>query len=106
MVYGLDADTGDMLWANIDLAGHDCGLGNPPFDNNYNHSPGGTNLVYYGVVATPVIDIYSGTAPTPTAFVVSACVIATQPQNVKWNLDAINLRTGAVIGSTRFRRRV
>ncbi len=100
MVYGLDADTGDMLWANIDLAGHDCGLGNPPFDNNYNHSPGGTNLVYYGVVATPVIDIYSGTAPTPTAFVVSACVIATQPQNVKWNLDAINLRTGAVIGST------
>ena len=74
MVYAFNADTGGIAVATINLAGLDCGSGSAPFDNNYDHSPGGTNLIYYGVVATPVIDIYSGTAPTPTAFVVSACV--------------------------------
>jgi outer membrane protein assembly factor BamB len=70
--YAFDTSDGTPLWS-ANLA-NDCGSTGVPFDNNYSHSPGGTNLVYYGVVATPVIDIYSGTAPVPTAFVVSACV--------------------------------
>jgi outer membrane protein assembly factor BamB len=61
-LYAFDTSDGAVLWS-VNLA-NDCGnLVGVPFDNNYGHNPGGTNLVYYGVVATPVIDIYSDTAP-------------------------------------------
>ena len=57
-------------------------------------------MVYYGVVATPVVDIYSGTAPVPTAFVVSSCVTSASPELIHWNLDAISLETGVSMGTT------
>jgi len=97
-VYAYDTGTGALLWS-ISVAG-DCGENGVPFDNNYGHNPGGTNLVYYGVVAAPVVDIYSGTAPVPTAFIASACVGSTGSETIQWNLDAISLETGSEIGTT------
>jgi hypothetical protein len=99
-VYAFNTATGVAAWPPINLAYNDCGgSAGSPFDNYFMHNPGSTNVVYYGVVATPVIDIYSNTAQFgPTAFVVSACVTLSTSNQVQWNLDAINLETGSRIG--------
>jgi hypothetical protein len=98
LVYAFNTSTGAEAWTNpVNLAA-DCTTG-VPFVNNFSHNPGGTNLPYYGVVATPVIDIYPGIPPVPTAFVVSACVSSYASDNIQWNLDAINLESGAKMGS-------
>lgn len=97
-VYAFDTSDGTILWS-ANLA-NDCGVGTGlPFDNTFKHSPGGTNLVYYGVVATPVIDIYSNVTQVPVAFVVSACVLSAGSSKIQWNLDAINIETGQVMNS-------
>ena len=99
-LYAFNTSTGAEAWsAPLNLATADCGSSGAPFDNNIGHNPGGANLVYYGIVATPVIDIYTNTAPVPTAFVVAACVGPSNPSHIQWNLDAINLETGAEIGN-------
>jgi hypothetical protein len=99
-IYAFDTSTGAQVsWSPINLATQDCLSSGQAFDNSFGHNPGGTNLPYYGVVATPVIDVYPGIATAPTAFVVSACVTSLGSNHIQWNLDAINLQTGAVGGS-------
>ena len=101
-LYAYDTTSSAQLpWSPINLATQDCGLqAGQPFNNNFKHNPGGTNLPYYGIVATPVIDVYPGIATAPTVFVVSACVTSAASNQIQWNLDAINLQTGGSMGST------
>jgi hypothetical protein len=97
-VYAFNTATGSQVsWSPVSLAG-DCGTNAVPFVNNFNHNPGGANLPYYGVVSTPVIDIYPDIPPVPTAFVVSACATSYTSDQIQWNLDAINLETGSSMG--------
>jgi len=72
-----------------------CGLNSQVFYDKYNGLPGATNLPYYGIVSTPVIDHTSATRPT--LFVVSACTAqGTNVTTIKWFLDAVDLTTGAI----------
>jgi hypothetical protein len=94
---------GSILW-EVDLLGgatqgQHCGQGGAPFvGKNYNGDPGGTNLAYYGAVATPVID--TAVSGHPVLHVVSACVPSGSPKQIGWFLDAIDLTTGAIVGTT------
>jgi len=97
-VYGFDTSSGGQVWTAINLAASDCPNG-VPFNDKYSYNPGAVNLQYYGVVATPVIDVYSAVTSVPVAFVTSACVSSSSPEQIQWNLDAINLETGAEIGN-------
>src|SRR5579863_239242 len=93
-VYAFDTRTGDLLWSvNVGL---DCGSTGVPFLNNHAALPGASNLPYYGVVATPVIDTVPG---TPYVFVVSACTATFDSTAIQWNLDAIDLKYGKIRAS-------
>lgn len=98
-VYAFDTGTspasGNTLWSiNLSRAPGHC---NPstggPFINNHEGEPGVQNLPYYGIVATPVIDIAPADA---TAFVVSACVDTPTSTATSWFLDAIDLTNGTI----------
>ncbi|HTS68708.1 MAG TPA: hypothetical protein VMO17_06965, partial [Terriglobia bacterium] len=57
---------------------------------------GATNLPYYGIVSTPVID-HAG-SNNPTLFVVSACTPpGTNQTGIQWFLDAVDLTTGTTV---------
>jgi hypothetical protein len=91
-VYAYDTSTGAQLWFQ-NLAQHDCGSGATPFENTPTHNPGGANLDYYGIVATPVIDVVPADA---VAFVVSACTPSFGSTQISWYLNAINIQNGAI----------
>jgi hypothetical protein len=99
-VYAFDTSVnpGTELW-NTDLiaSGH-CGSLGTPFANNQMGNPGGSNLPYYGAVATPVID--TAVSGHPILHVVSACVPSGSPKEIMWFLDAIDLTTSSIIGTT------
>lgn len=97
-VYGFDTSSGSQVWTAINLPFADCPPSGAPFNDKYSYNPGAVNLQYYGAVATPVIDVYSAVTTVPVAFVTSACVYSSGPKTIQWNLDAINLETGAEIG--------
>ena len=94
-VYAFDtASPGSPLWST-GLA-TDCGGLGAPFNNDHSHSPGGVNMDYYGIVATPVVD----TLPSaPIAFVVSACTASWNSTGIEWWLHAIDIQNGTVYAS-------
>lgn len=94
-VYAYDTSDGTQVWYQ-NLA-NDCGLGTgTPFDNSHGHSPGGANLDYYGIVATPVID----TVPSsPIAFAVSACTPSWGSAAISWYLNALDIQNGKVFAT-------
>lgn len=95
-VYAFDTSSPTTPLWSVNLA-NDCGIGSVPFQNNHSHNPGGPNLDYYGIVATPAIDIMPS---SPIAFVFSACVASLTSTTIQWNLDAINIESGVVLAST------
>jgi len=97
-VYAYDTSSGAQLWYQ-NLAYNDCGgVDGAPFENDHGHSPGGANLDYYGIVATPVIDVVPA---DPVVFVVSACTTSWGSAAIEWYLDAISVQNGVVWASMR-----
>jgi hypothetical protein len=91
---GLNPSTGQ------DNSSSHCGQNDLPFANNFSGLPGGSNLAYYGAVATPVIDVNTSlTGGDPILHVVSACVMPPSGKVIQWFLDAIDLTTGETIGT-------
>jgi len=94
-VYAFDTSSpATPLWT-YPTAAH-CGSSGQAFPNQHSHNPGGANLDYYGIVATPVIDILPS---TPVAFVVSACISSPTSTDIEWWLDAISASTGTSFAS-------
>ena len=103
-VYAFNTETGNQLsWSPLNLATgpRHCGTGGGPFLSTSPQTPGlpgAAGLVYYGIVATPVID----TLPSPpVAYVTSACVSTSSPTSPEWFLDAIDLKQGAILATQR-----
>jgi len=99
-VYAFDTSQGtgaSPLWSQ-DLATSDCGSTGVPFFNDHSGQPGGvTQLPYYGIVATPVVDI---TTTPPIGYVVEACTGSWNSTTISWYINAINIDTGAILNSS------
>jgi hypothetical protein len=99
-IYAFDTANGNIIWSLnlLNVSGH-CGASPAVFIDNQLGLPGGTNLLYYGVVATPAIDAYYSPTYNPTLFVTSACVTSTQTTSPQWYLDTVDLTTGQSVAT-------